>query len=372
MTELAARVGDPHVCPAHVGGPILPPGCPTVVIGNLPAARVDDQCECQGAVDVIATGAGTVLIGGKPAARMGDTTEHAGVIVFGFPTVLIGSGGDPVDDLFKDPYLKSLIGMKFEGENDPELRKAMETLARHRDDPDHPEVAEALAKIAELRKRPLSELQQEWKRTLDLEAEQRRRIAEKGLDPIEELNEKNRDFMGTTSQLRYGKVVGDALGVDPVFGAYLNPTGGLVGPGNKAVDCNDSALGYHGAVHDAAGYLYNYQQRGPGYNYLRRENRDTSDPLSGQRSGIEYWRGQLPDRTLKQKVVDRLGNRVMDGVVPIWDNGGSTVWEKGNKAYERISGGYKDAQETEREARERVRDASSDAWKWLTGESEEP
>ena len=62
----AARVSDMHVCPMvtgpvpHVGGPILPPGCVTVLIGKL------------------------------PAARMGDTTVHGGTIVFGCPTVLIG------------------------------------------------------------------------------------------------------------------------------------------------------------------------------------------------------------------------------------------------------------------------------------------
>ena len=65
----AARVGDMHVCPMvtpavppvpHVGGPILPPGYPKV------------------------------LIGGLPAARMGDMTAHGGSIIIGLPTVLIG------------------------------------------------------------------------------------------------------------------------------------------------------------------------------------------------------------------------------------------------------------------------------------------
>ena len=62
----AARVGDPHICPMftgfvpHVGGPIIGPGC------------------------------ATVLIGGMPAVRMGDVTAHGGSIVMGFPTVLIG------------------------------------------------------------------------------------------------------------------------------------------------------------------------------------------------------------------------------------------------------------------------------------------
>ena len=85
-----------HVCPMfngpvpHVGGPILPAGEPTVLIGGLPAARVGDMCTCVGPPDSIAMGSSTVLIGGMPAARMGDTTAHGGTIVMGEPTVLIG------------------------------------------------------------------------------------------------------------------------------------------------------------------------------------------------------------------------------------------------------------------------------------------
>jgi uncharacterized Zn-binding protein involved in type VI secretion len=74
----------------HVGGPILPPCCPTVLIGNMPAARVGDMCTCVGPPDVIALGSMTVMIGYQPAARMGDMTAHGGVIVMGFPTVMIG------------------------------------------------------------------------------------------------------------------------------------------------------------------------------------------------------------------------------------------------------------------------------------------
>jgi uncharacterized Zn-binding protein involved in type VI secretion len=74
----------------HVGGPILPPGCPLVLIGGLPAARVGDLATCAGPPDVIALGSFTVLIGGQPAARMGDLTAHGGTIVMGLPTVLIG------------------------------------------------------------------------------------------------------------------------------------------------------------------------------------------------------------------------------------------------------------------------------------------
>ena len=92
----AARVTDMHVCPMvtvlvpHVGGPILPPGCPTVMVGFLPAARVGDMATCVGPPDVIALGSMTVMIGNMPAARMGDMTAHGGVIVLGCPTVVIG------------------------------------------------------------------------------------------------------------------------------------------------------------------------------------------------------------------------------------------------------------------------------------------
>lgn len=85
-----------HVCPAvtgivpHVGGPILPPCCPTVLIGDLPAARISDMLTCVGPPDVIALASFTVLIGDMPAARMGDMTAHGGVIVLGDFTVLIG------------------------------------------------------------------------------------------------------------------------------------------------------------------------------------------------------------------------------------------------------------------------------------------
>ena len=74
----------------HIGGPILPPGCPTVLIGGMPAARVGDLAFCAGGPDVIALGSFTVMIGGTPAARMGDQTAHGGVIVLGEPTVMIG------------------------------------------------------------------------------------------------------------------------------------------------------------------------------------------------------------------------------------------------------------------------------------------
>jgi uncharacterized Zn-binding protein involved in type VI secretion len=96
----AARVTDMHTCPMvdpapvpvpHVGGPVLPAGEPTVLIGFMPAARAGDMAVCVGPPDSIAQGEPSVLIGNMPAARLGDPTTHGGVIILGCPTVLIGS-----------------------------------------------------------------------------------------------------------------------------------------------------------------------------------------------------------------------------------------------------------------------------------------
>jgi uncharacterized Zn-binding protein involved in type VI secretion len=94
----AARISDMHVCPMvtpgtppipHVGGPVSV-GCPTVLIGGVPAARIGDMAICVGPPDSIVMGSMSVLIGGSPAARMGDSTAHGGAITVGCPTVLIG------------------------------------------------------------------------------------------------------------------------------------------------------------------------------------------------------------------------------------------------------------------------------------------
>jgi len=97
----AARISDMHTCPMvtpgtppipHVGGPVTV-GCPTVLIGGMPAARVGDMAICVGPPDSIAMGSLTVQIGSMPAARLGDLTAHGGTISVGCPTVLIGDAG---------------------------------------------------------------------------------------------------------------------------------------------------------------------------------------------------------------------------------------------------------------------------------------
>jgi uncharacterized Zn-binding protein involved in type VI secretion len=93
----AARISDNHACPLvnpngspHTGGPIMPPGDPTVLIGGQPAAVMGGMCTCAGPPDSITVASTTVLIGGKGVARQGDSTAHGGTITAGCATVLIG------------------------------------------------------------------------------------------------------------------------------------------------------------------------------------------------------------------------------------------------------------------------------------------
>lgn len=99
MSKPAARVTDV----AGHGGLITGPGCPTVLIGGLAAARVGDLITCPAVTvlvphvggPILPPGSPTVLIGGQPAARVGDLTQCAAgppgpIAGPGCPTVLIG------------------------------------------------------------------------------------------------------------------------------------------------------------------------------------------------------------------------------------------------------------------------------------------
>ena len=85
----AARFTDPHACALVPAGPILPPCCPTVIIGFLPAARMGDLVTCI-VPNPIVMGSTSVTIGFQPAARMLDPTACGGIIAMGCPTVIIG------------------------------------------------------------------------------------------------------------------------------------------------------------------------------------------------------------------------------------------------------------------------------------------
>ncbi|MFN7963110.1 MAG: PAAR domain-containing protein [Thermoanaerobaculia bacterium] len=107
-----APIHPPALVPTPVPHPALPlpliKGAGTVMIGNLPAARITDTtspCTLPGCVPggpgMVAIGGFTVLIENLPAARVGDMTAHTScvapipsptgkVLPPGCPTVLIG------------------------------------------------------------------------------------------------------------------------------------------------------------------------------------------------------------------------------------------------------------------------------------------
>ncbi len=95
----AARVSDFHMCPMvtpglppipHVGGPVLPPGAPTVLIGGPFAARMSDMATCVGPPDSIIMGSVNVHTMGLMQARQTSSCAHGGMVMIGLPTVLVG------------------------------------------------------------------------------------------------------------------------------------------------------------------------------------------------------------------------------------------------------------------------------------------
>jgi uncharacterized Zn-binding protein involved in type VI secretion len=98
MGQPAARFGD---LTSHGTGLLPGPGCPTVLIGGMPAWRAGSDmhlCPLFNGLQphlggVVSMGSTTVLIGGLPAARVGDVITETGgpnPIAKGLPTVLIG------------------------------------------------------------------------------------------------------------------------------------------------------------------------------------------------------------------------------------------------------------------------------------------
>lgn len=224
---------------------------------------------------------------------------------------------DP-NGLFSDKAMRGLIDTDFQGADSAALRDAMKALAGN---PKGADLERALRDLAAARGRPYEDIRAEYDRFVSARDQAARIGAQKGVEPPPPLAGYHPQFMGSLSQMRYGSVVGQAFGIDPAFGALLNPSGGLVGPGNAAFDADGSAVGYHGIVHDAAGYLYNYHNAGPGYDYMGREGRDTSSPLSGQREGIAYWR----DAVGGFNPGSAASEWIMRGVVGGIDLGSSTI-----------------------------------------------
>lgn len=86
-----------HICPMvtgvtpHVGGPIIGPGCPGVLVDGTPVSVMGDACVCCGPPDMIAQGYPGVMVDGVPVVVQNCMTAHGGVIPAGVPGVVIGS-----------------------------------------------------------------------------------------------------------------------------------------------------------------------------------------------------------------------------------------------------------------------------------------
>lgn len=241
--------------------------------------------------------AAKAFVGQEDGLGSSGSNEAGGVVGSGGPTNAaqpaqeIETTGDRpsrelvVNDpstIFTESYMENFIGSHFQGEDSPRLNQLMEELL-HSDPSDWTRVNSLLDQIADMRGVDRETFHEQYETYLNLH----HNATSKGAIDLS----RHPDFMGSTASLRYGKVVGDVFGIDPVFGALLNPTGGLVGSADDSYEPGDNdAIGYHGIFHDAAGYLYNHQDKvGPGYDYLGREPFPTSNPLTGQLGGISWW-----------------------------------------------------------------------------------
>ncbi len=110
----AARIGDDHVCPMqtpglppipHVGGPFVM-GSPTVLVGEMPQSRVTDQLVCVGPPDMAVMGEPTVLVGMAGAAGMAGALSGLQAIGFALPS-LAPPAGLPQSTLQADGTIKT-------------------------------------------------------------------------------------------------------------------------------------------------------------------------------------------------------------------------------------------------------------------------
>jgi WXG100 family type VII secretion target len=207
------------------------------------------------------------------------------------------SARDP-HSLFTNKYMTEMIGRTWQGEGTRELKNAMNAISNP--NASDAEVKSALDTIAQVRGIDRAELDRQYEMFKELRAK---------VGPVEQINPFfNGDYMGTRDQLRFGQIVGDATGLDAIFGALLNPTGGMPGSGDLAIPADGSAIAYHSAFHDAGGFLYNHLQIGPGYNYLGLEHRSTEHFLTGQESGLRYWNSKIDDGIFTRTISNVFGS----------------------------------------------------------------
>lgn len=172
----------------------------------------------------------------------------------------------------------------------------------------------AMYELATLRGQTAADADAQWGRFLGA-LEQQRTVVDTQLAAggdrheieVPQLDRKKAmEHRGSLSQLRFGSYVGQVLGMDPVLGAMLSPTGGLVGPGNASYSAPEGSTDtFHGEAHDAFGYLGRYHGEGPGYTYADQAvpahlvdeySWRPYAPYSGQASGYRFFHDELTRR----------------------------------------------------------------------------
>jgi hypothetical protein len=185
----------------------------------------------------------------------------------------------PPAQIFSQDYMRNFIGTQIQGAGSPDMRAALMELARN---PQGADLERVLARIAELRGVPLDQIKADYAKFQEVHAEAVATALANGEPPPPSLAEVfNADHIGSLNQLRTGKVIGDVFGIDPVFGALLNPTGGLSDGGTALA--SESGGAYNEVFSDAADYLADYHNSGPGESYLGSEGP----------SGVSFFAEQL-------------------------------------------------------------------------------
>ena len=124
----------------------------------------------------------------------------------------------------------------------------------------------------------------------------------------------HKNYWGSRQQLLSAKLIADWLDpdngpLDPIFGALLQPTTGRAGPGDSGwmhqlLFDGCGYVAYHSAVHDAFGYLHNFHNIGPGYDYLDQSKLKKNNPLAGQVDGMSFWRRVVRKIQMKHNLMD--------------------------------------------------------------------
>ncbi|MEO0380254.1 MAG: hypothetical protein AAF252_08270 [Pseudomonadota bacterium] len=219
-----------------------------------------------------------------------------------------------VTSLFDKDAMNTLRETEFKGEGTPALKDLMNEIGKGFPKRPRAEVMQGLEAVVGIPP-DAKKLNLDYDRFLIVKKQQEAIAKEKDKEAATALDaDMHPEFMGSRGQLMCGKVLGDSFGIHEVFGSLLNPTGGLVGPGNHAIHPMipieaghldpDNPIAIHGTVHDAAGYLNTYHNDGPGYNYLDSDIEffGTGNPLSGQISGIAHWTMEAGDEYVVKKV----------------------------------------------------------------------